>query len=292
MQEALDYLLQEPSPAHPRPDIILMDVQMPIMDGYRATHTIRTAEPFREQIRDIPIVAMTASAIQGDKEKCQKAGMDDYLSKPVRGPVLEKMLLKWTMESTRTATTLRRHESLSLESDYSAASSAPSRAHSPPTAEQRNSISAVAGTQNMMPSQQERLPTTHEAVSSTAVHAKRPKPHSPPSSLSYLEKATLQQSSMETANMLEQRRLQNEEKASRLRDDKMLAATDGPLSPHQLLTEDEIRREATQETRHQLTRENLDRHTSDHMLPTEARIKKKGQESTTGRRSEDTQHGG
>ena len=102
-QQALDYLLEQPTPTRPRPDVILMDVQMPILDGYRATHFIRHHKPYAaiDSIRAIPIVAMTASAIQGDKEKCQKAGMDDYLAKPVRGPTLEKMLIKWAIEGQK-----------------------------------------------------------------------------------------------------------------------------------------------------------------------------------------------
>ncbi|KAL8776950.1 MAG: hypothetical protein Q9213_008075 [Squamulea squamosa] len=104
-QEALDYLREEPSQGLPRPDIILMDVQMPILDGYRATHIIRNHKDYKDiaGLRDTPIVAMTASAIQGDKEKCKKAGMDDYLAKPVKGKTLETMLLKWAAEGRRKA---------------------------------------------------------------------------------------------------------------------------------------------------------------------------------------------
>ena len=73
---------------------------MPVLDGYRATHMIRHHSPFSNlpSIRSLPIVAMTASAIQGDREKCERAGMDDYLAKPVKGPLLEQMLLKWAIE--------------------------------------------------------------------------------------------------------------------------------------------------------------------------------------------------
>ncbi|MCJ1262199.1 hypothetical protein MMC22_002069 [Lobaria immixta] len=98
-KEALDYLLALPSGKHPKPDIILMDVQMPVLDGYATCHRIRHHRPYTaiENIHAIPIVAMTASAIQGDKEKCIKAGMDDYLAKPVMGKTLERMLVKWAL---------------------------------------------------------------------------------------------------------------------------------------------------------------------------------------------------
>ena len=96
-KEALDYLLETPSASHPKPDIILMDVQMPILDGYRATHALRNHSPYSsiEGLRAIPIIAMTASAIQGDKERCKEAGMNDYLAKPVKAKTLETMLVKW-----------------------------------------------------------------------------------------------------------------------------------------------------------------------------------------------------
>ena len=64
-------------------DMILMDVQMPIMDGYEATRAIRLAEKDNSERDHIPIVAMTAHAIKGDKERCFEAGMDEYLSKPI-----------------------------------------------------------------------------------------------------------------------------------------------------------------------------------------------------------------
>ena len=102
-KEALNYLLEPTTPDHRKPDVILMDVQMPVLDGYRATHYIRHHSPFSTlpDIRTLPIVAMTASAIQGDKEKCVRAGMNDYLSKPVKGPILEDMLLKWALVGKR-----------------------------------------------------------------------------------------------------------------------------------------------------------------------------------------------
>jgi two-component system sensor histidine kinase/response regulator len=65
-------------------DLILMDVQMPDIDGLAATVTIRQRERQRSPDRRIPIVAMTAHAMVGDRERCLSAGMDDYLSKPIR----------------------------------------------------------------------------------------------------------------------------------------------------------------------------------------------------------------
>lgn len=75
-----------------------MDVQMPVVDGMRCTHILRHHSPYKTYINDVPILAMTASAIQGDREKCRKAGMDDYLAKPVKGKILEKMLVRWCKE--------------------------------------------------------------------------------------------------------------------------------------------------------------------------------------------------
>jgi CheY-like chemotaxis protein len=105
-KEVLDWIMdsQGPEATKRKPDIILMDVQMPILDGYRATHILRHHSPFIQAARDIPIVAMTASAIQGDREKCKKAGMDDYLAKPVKGKTLEKMLVRWIIQKRTSPT--------------------------------------------------------------------------------------------------------------------------------------------------------------------------------------------
>lgn len=78
-------------------DVILMDVQMPEMDGLEATRQIRARQKDRPEgnfARPIAIIAMTANAMQGDREKCLAAGMDDYLPKPVRPEALQAMLEK------------------------------------------------------------------------------------------------------------------------------------------------------------------------------------------------------
>jgi two-component system sensor histidine kinase/response regulator len=71
-------------------DVILMDVQMPVMDGFAATAEIRKLE--RSNGRRTPIVAMTAHAMQGDRERCIEAGMDEYLSKPIRAKQLVQII--------------------------------------------------------------------------------------------------------------------------------------------------------------------------------------------------------
>lgn len=75
-------------------DVILMDVQMPVLDGFDATRRIRALEV--ESGQHIPIVAMTARAMKGDRERCLAVGMDDYVSKPVRKPDLDRALRSLT----------------------------------------------------------------------------------------------------------------------------------------------------------------------------------------------------
>ena len=75
-------------------DIVFMDVQMPVMDGYQATRAIRGGKTKAANPK-VPIIAMTAHAMKGDREKCLQGGMDDYISKPISPRKLAKALEKW-----------------------------------------------------------------------------------------------------------------------------------------------------------------------------------------------------
>ena len=71
------------------PDLVLMDISLPVMDGYEATRVIRKTK------RDLPIIGLSAHAMQGDAEKAKSAGCTDYLTKPVDEDLLLKMLKQY-----------------------------------------------------------------------------------------------------------------------------------------------------------------------------------------------------
>lgn len=93
-REAVDALHRASEAGKPF-HIVLMDVQMPILDGYDATREIRKSSD--KAVREVLVIAMTASAIKGDREKCLESGMDSYLAKPVRQQVLKDTLERYIL---------------------------------------------------------------------------------------------------------------------------------------------------------------------------------------------------
>lgn len=93
-KQAVEMFVQSPF------QLVIMDCQMPVMDGYEATAHLRRLE--KDSGRRIPIIALTAHAMQGDRERCLAAGMDDYLAKPVKKEDLHATLQRWLgSDSTR-----------------------------------------------------------------------------------------------------------------------------------------------------------------------------------------------
>lgn len=250
-KEALDYLIDAKEGKRDRPDIILMDVQMPIMDGYKATHTIRNEASFKDapNIRNIPIVAMTASAIQGDKEKCQEAGMDDYLSKPVRGKLLEKMLVKWAVQGKR---------KLQKQAERDAAKK--NKDGVPETIQEFKDDSSDQTKSSAKPSASfSPTPRTESTDFGADDPGKRDSLTPALDRISYRESSAVQRSS-ETEGDRAQRRAHAEEMASDLRDYKLLDSSDDPRK--QPPQRPETAKHDSSEARkgapsHALTRENM-----------------------------------
>ncbi|KAF7595847.1 hypothetical protein BBP40_004659 [Aspergillus hancockii] len=120
--EALRAHSQEGNPFH----VVLMDVQMPTLDGYNATREIRRdPDP---NVNEALVIAMTASAIEGDREKCLDAGMNNYLPKPVRSTILSEMLDRYLAPVptyTKTRLAMRERGSVSHETGTPNSSSSP-----------------------------------------------------------------------------------------------------------------------------------------------------------------------
>lgn len=212
---------------------------MPIMDGYQATHTIRHRQPYANQARlkGIPIVAMTASAIQGDREKCKRAGMDDYLAKPVQGKILEKMLVKWSIEAKKDRRKVEYHQDTTNSSITDEQPSpmdealvpSPIPIPPPPVA------SEIARSKSVKRPVRDSADTRHKRTDYTSVSAFA--------------------KSSETENASVARRVAAEEKAIELRDEKLLSMATNPRRP--AYVSENSHHAAPAGPSHALTRENI-----------------------------------
>jgi CheY-like chemotaxis protein len=126
-----------------RYDLVLMDCQMPVMDGYTATRRWRELEREAGDGRHLPIIAMTANAMAGDRQKCLDAGMDDYLAKPVTRAELERSLHRWWHTGTA-PTTIPATPPAPVEAPASAAAAAPIEADLAPASIALPEIEAAA----------------------------------------------------------------------------------------------------------------------------------------------------
>ena len=108
-------------------DVVLMDCQMPIMDGYTAVRILRQNE--EASGKHMPVIAMTANAMAGDREKCLRAGMDDYMSKPLNRALMEQTLRKWLPAGAKS-----RGETAAAKPTVAPILAAPAKSAAPPVA--------------------------------------------------------------------------------------------------------------------------------------------------------------
>lgn len=94
-QEAVDKYTAAPEAY----DLIFMDINMPKMDGFQASRLIRAFEKDNPSIQKIPILALTANVLDDFKLKCDQAGMDEFLTKPIKRDLVFKTLQKWTIQN-------------------------------------------------------------------------------------------------------------------------------------------------------------------------------------------------
>jgi CheY-like chemotaxis protein len=85
-------------------DLIFMDINMPQMNGMEATRIIR-----EKGFQNIPIIALTAESMKGDREKCLNHGMNDYIAKPIKREVVFKMVKKWCLDREKNGTGKKPH---------------------------------------------------------------------------------------------------------------------------------------------------------------------------------------